>query len=227
MSFEAAGIRAIGYDIDGTMVDSEPLHVAAWHETLSLNGRNFADLPIAFQNTMAGRKPLAIATYMVGILGMGLSPQEFLGQKHANFMDKVRTDLRPMPGVVESVHRLGREFRLGIGTSLGRDYARLVLQVLGVTDEFEPGAIVTGDEITNGKPDPETYQVLAARLGVAPNEMAVLEDASSGIVSAKDAGSWCIAVENTAAAPQDVSRADIVVRSLNEVTVDLVRGLAR
>ena len=227
MSTKAQTIKAVCYDIDGTMIDSEPLHVAAWHETLRLNGRNFADLPPEFQHTMAGRKPIAIATFMVENLGVGISPEEFLEQKHANFMNKVRTDLRPMPGVVESVHRLRREFLLGIGTALGQEYAQLVLRVLGVTDCFEANAIVTGDEIAKGKPYPETYQTLALRLGVAPNEMVVLEDASSGIVSAKDAGSWCIAVENTEAAPQDVSRADVVVHSLDEVTSELVRSVIK
>jgi len=218
-------IKTIGYDIDGTMVDSEPLHVAAWHETLSRNNRKFADLPLEFQDTMAGRKPIAIAKFMVENLGITVSPDEFLAQKHTSFMDKVRTDLRSMPGVVESVQRLSGEFRLGIGTSLDRDYAELVLQVLGVTDMFEAEAIITGDDILHGKPDPETYQVLATRLGVMPHEMVVLEDARSGIASAKDAGSWCVAVENTEAAPQDVSRADIIVQSLDEVTTELIHSL--
>lgn len=216
-------IKAIGYDIDGTMVDSEPLHVVAWHETLERNQRQFSDLPLDFQNNMAGRKPIAIATFMVENLGITISPEEFLAQKHAAFMEKVKTDLRPMPGVVESVQRLSQVFALGIGTSLDRDYAELVLKVLDVTCSFS--AIVSGDQITHGKPDPETYLLLAEKLGVAPDEMAVLEDARSGIVSAKDAGSWCVAVENREAVPQDTSRADVVVHSLDEVTVELIRGL--
>lgn len=220
---ETLTINAVGYDIDGTMVDSEPLHVAAWYETLEQNGHSFGELPVGFQNTMAGRKPIDIASFMVENLGIKLSPETFLAQKHASFMGKVRTDLRHMPGVVESVRRLSKAFKLGIGTSLDRDYAELVLRVLDLTSEFS--VIVSGDQITHGKPDPETYLVLANKLGVTPQEMVVLEDARSGIVSAKDAGCWCIAVENIKAASQDTSRADVVTYSLNEVTVELIQSL--
>ncbi len=220
---ETFQIKAIGYDVDGTMVDSEPLHVAAWHETLALNHRRFEDLDPGFQATMAGRKPLAIATFMVESLRIPASPEVFLAQKHTSFMDKVRTDLRPMPGVVESVRRLSGNFALGIGTSLTREYVDLVLGGLGVASEFS--VIVTGDEIKHGKPDPETYQTLAARMQVDPRELAVLEDATSGILSAEAAGCKCVAVVNRDAAPQDASKADVIVYSLNDITVDLLNNL--
>lgn len=225
MIAEAINVMAIGYDVDGTMVDSEPLHVAAWHETLAINGRRFEDLPVEFQNTMAGRKPFAIATFMVGNLNLSVSPENFLSQKHSSFMDKVRTDLRPMPGVVESVGRFAGKYALGIGTSLDREYVDLVLNGLGVTDAFS--VIVTGDEIKHGKPDPETYLTLADRIRVDPRQMAVFEDATSGIASAKAAGCWCVAVENLNAVPQDTSQADIVVHSLNEVTDETIRRLGQ
>jgi beta-phosphoglucomutase-like phosphatase (HAD superfamily) len=218
-----AAIKAIGYDVDGTMVDSEPLHVASWHETLKLNGRKFEDLPADFQATMAGRKPLAIAAFMVESLKIPVTPEAFLTQKHATFMEKVRTDLRPMPGVVDSIKRFAGKYMLGIGTSLDRAYIDIVLDGLGVAEEFS--VIVTGDEIKHGKPDPETYQMLATRMGIQPQEMIVLEDATSGIASAKAAGCWCIAIENLNAVQQDTSQADIVVHSLNEITENLIDSL--
>ncbi len=220
MSNETKYITAVGYDVDGTMVDSEPLHVRAWHETLENYNRSFDELPVDFQNTIAGRKPLAIATYMIEKLGITVAPEEFLGYKHNSFMEKVKTDLRPMPGVVESVKRLGSEYVLGIGTSLDREYIDIVLDVLGVAKDF--AVIVTGDQIKNGKPDPETYLTLAQKLGVKPQQMVVLEDAKSGVESAKAAGSWCIAVDNKNAVPQNTSQADLVVESLEYVTADII-----
>jgi len=128
-----------------------------------------------------------------------------------------------MPGVVESIIRLGKEYALGIGTSLDRDYIDLVLRGLGVASAFN--IVVTGDEIKHGKPDPETYRTLANRMRVKPGELLVLEDAKSGIDAAKAAGCWCIAIENLTAAPQDTSQADTVVQSLNEVTEGLICSL--
>jgi HAD superfamily hydrolase (TIGR01509 family) len=225
MSVGESRIKAVGYDVDGTMVNSEPLHVAAWREAVELNQRNFADLPLEFQATMAGRKPHAIASFMVEELSMSTTAEEFLAQKHGRFMDQVRTGLQPMPGVVESVRRLGKEYMLGIGTSLDREYVGIVLARLGIEHAFSD--IVTGDQIQHGKPDPETYQVLANKMHIEPGEMVVLEDATSGVASAKAAGAWCIVVENLQAVPQDTSQADIVVRSLDEVTTQLVHNLGR
>jgi beta-phosphoglucomutase-like phosphatase (HAD superfamily) len=223
MSVDTPKITAIGYDVDGTMVDSEPLHVAAWNETLEANGGRFENLPEAFQHTMAGRKPLAIATYMVETLHLSTTAEDFLAQKREKFMDKVHKDLRPMPGVVESARRFAGKYALGIGTSLDHEYVDLVLHKLGLMDVFS--VIVTGDDVTHGKPDPETYLTLADRMKISPMHMMILEDATSGIASAKSAGCWCIAVENLAAAPQDTSRADLVVHSLNEVNDDTIRKL--
>jgi beta-phosphoglucomutase-like phosphatase (HAD superfamily) len=122
-----------------------------------------------------------------------------------------------MPGIVESVKRFRDQgFLLGIGTSLDRSYINLVLDKLGVRDLFT--TVVTGDEIKNGKPHPDTYLAVAEKLGVRPQECLVLEDAKSGIQSAKAAGCHCIAIENLNAVPQDTSQADLVVHSLNEVT---------
>src|SRR5437016_2487345 len=113
MSKEPFRIKAVGYDVDGTMVDSEPLHVAAWHEALEREGRKFEDLPKEFQATLAGRKPIAIASFMIESLRISTTPETFLAQKHEMFMQKVKTDLRPMLGVVESIKRFGRQYALG------------------------------------------------------------------------------------------------------------------
>lgn len=218
-------MQAIGYDVDGTMVDSEPLHVLAWQETLQDFDRTFSDLPVEFQNSMAGRKPAAIASFMVENLSLPTTPEEFLLKKQVNFMEKVKTDLRPMPGVVESVKRLGQKYKLGIGTSLDRAYVDVVLKILKIVDDFS--VIVTGDEIHNGKTHPETYLTLAAKMGVDPSDLVILEDAQSGIESAKSAGCICVAIENLEALPQDTSKADITVHSLDQVTIELLEQLVK
>ena len=131
--------------------------------------------------------------------------------------------LEPLPGVVESIRRFAGHYRLGIGTSLDRPYVDLILARLDVVDLFD--AIVTGDQVVYGKPDPETYMTLAARLGVKPQAMLVLEDAFSGIAAAKAAGCYCIAITTSRPAPQDTSQADIVVSSLNDITDETITKL--
>ncbi len=218
-------ISAVIYDVDGTMVNSEPLHVAAWDSALQTYGHELMDLSDNFRATMAGKKPIVIAEGMVQELELDVDPCDFLETKSVLFLEKVRTELEGMPGVVESVQRFSQGgHKLAIGTSLDREYINLILNKLGLTGSFE--VIVTGDQIKNGKPHPETYLMVAQKLGLDPSECAVLEDATSGIKSAKAAGMWCIAVENKNAVPQDTSEADVVVYSLDEVTSKLVCDIA-
>ena len=213
-------IKAIIYDVDGTMVDSEPLHVASWDKALQLYGHRLQDLSAQLRATMAGKKPTVIAKEMVEDLHLSVAPETLLQKKTAIFMKVMRTDLQGMLGIVESIKRFKKSgYKLGIGTSLTRDYVEIVLQKLNVQDFFD--VIVTGDEIKNGKPHPETYLTVARKLGLEPKECLVIEDATSGIQSAKKAGCYCIAIENPHAVPQDTSQADRVVDSLNEVSTDL------
>lgn len=217
-------IKAVIYDVDGTMVNSEPLHIEAWESALRGFDHSLLDLSEEFRATMAGKKPIVIADGMVSQLHLPVEPSVFLDTKSSIFLEKVTTELEGMPGVIESVNRLKNDgFVLAIGTSLDRDYINLVLARLGLESSFK--VIVTGDQIKNGKPHPETYLAVSNQLGIVPNECVVLEDATSGIKSAKAAGAWCVAVENKNAVPQDTSEADVVVYSLNEVTADLISHL--
>ncbi|MGB4799959.1 MAG: HAD family phosphatase [Candidatus Saccharimonadales bacterium] len=219
-------IKAVIYDVDGTMVDSEPLHVSAWDSALKLSGHNLLDLSEKFRATMAGKKPIEIAKGMVEELHLSVAPDEFLNTKSSIFLEKIETDLQGMPGIVDSVNRLSADgYDLAIGTSLDRNYINLVLARLGLTDSFQ--VIVTGDQIKNGKPHPETYLTVAEKLGCVPKECVVLEDATSGIQSAKAAGAWCVAVKNEYVVPQDTSEADLTIHTLHEVTSELIQSVSK
>lgn len=217
-------IKAVIYDVDGTMVDSEPLHVQAWDDALRQYAHKLPDLSEEFRSTMAGKKPIVIAGGMVDELGLRITPETLLQTKASIFMRLAGTGLKGMPGVVGSIkHFKAAGFRLAIGTSLHTEYIRLVLERLGVQTAFD--IIVTGDDIKNGKPHPETYLTVVQKLELEPRECVVLEDAKSGIESAKAAGCYCVAIENPNALPQNTSSADVVVGTLDEVTGKLLREL--
>lgn len=214
-------IKAVIYDVDGTMVNSEPLHVAAWDQALREYGFELLNLSESFRETMAGKKPIVIAQEMVEELTLPTVTENFLALKSSFFLEKAREHLEGMPGVVESVHRFkDAGYKLAIGTSLDKDYLDLILNRLNLAGLFD--AIVTGDQIKNGKPHPETYVTVFERLELEPTECVVLEDAQTGIQSAKAAGALCIAIINNDAVTQRTEEADIVVSSLNEVTLELI-----
>jgi len=217
-------IKAVIYDVDGTMVNSEPLHVAAWDKALQSHGHRLSDLSQEFQATMAGKKPIAIAEGMVSELGLSISSQQLMTAKSKLFLESTKTDLRGMQGVKASVQRCKQAgLLLAIGTSLDRDYVDLVLTRLGLRDVFD--VIVTGDQIEHGKPHPETYLTVCDQLRLQPSECVVIEDAQSGIQAAKAAGTWCVAVTDIAAMSQDTTEADVTISSLDDLTLELLSSL--
>ncbi len=217
-------IKAVIYDVDGTLINSEPLHVAAWDETLKKHGTSLKELPKEFVRMMAGKKPLVIATEMIDILNLKVDPNDFLRLKTQTYLNQIRKSLQEMPGATASVKRLKEAgYRLAIGTSLDRDLLDQLLTTLNIKNDFE--VIVTGDQIKKGKPDPETYQKVIGLLKLEPHECLVIEDAQTGIRSAKAANAWCVAVENAGAVKQDTSEADATIVSLDIVTSTFIESI--
>lgn len=215
-------IEGVIWDVDGTMVNSEPLHVAAWDAALAENEFHLEDLSEQVRSTMAGKKPIVIAGEMIEDLGLNVEPQSLLDRKTQIFWDSIATNLESMPGLVESIEALNkRGYRQAIGTSMTREYVQLVLKKFGLEKYFE--VIVVGEEVHKGKPDPETYLLVAKRLGIDPTLCVVVEDATSGILAAKSAGCFCIAIKNPNAVPQDLSKADAVIENLQEITSALLK----
>lgn len=214
-------IKAVIFDVDGTMVDSEPLHVLAWDRALQMYDHRLSDLSDERRSKIAGRKPLHIASDLIEWLDLQVKPEEFLKMRQKIFLDLIRTDIRPMPGLENSVKRLVKEgYLLGIGTAQYSEYINLVLDTLQLREYFQ--VVVTGDEIMHGKPHPETYLTVTKKLGVKPQDCVVIEDAESGIKSAKAAGCYCIAIENQNALKQDLSLADTIIISHDEVTKEFI-----
>ncbi len=218
-------IKAVIFDVDGTLIDSEPIHVAAWDATLQRFGHHLSEASETLRSTMAGKKPLVIATELIAEFGLSVPPAEFVQEKTDLFLGLYQTKVHPMPGVIDAIKRLNRSgYVLGIGTAMGKQNLLRVLHALDVTDFF--AATATGDDVLNGKPHPETYLTVAGKLGVPPGQCVVIEDSESGIASAKAAGCLCIALVTPHAIKQDTSKADKVITSFDVVDEEFIEQLA-
>ena len=131
----------------------------------------------------------------------------------------------PMPGAARTVGLLrGAGYPLAVSSSGARAYLETVLGRLALRDAFD--ALVSGEDVTHGKPDPEPYLLAARRLAVSPARCVVFEDAAVGVQSAKAAGMACIGVPNPAALRrQDLSPADLVLPSLERFELSLLDAL--
>jgi len=212
--------KAIIWDMDGVIVDTAPYHEEAWRETFQKRGVEFTDEE--FQRSFGQRNDTIIG----GVLGQTPS-QELIDaiadEKEASFRRKIRQHIGPLPGVMELLKTLAAAgFRQALASSAPLLNVRLIMKDLGIEGYFR--AMVTEKDVTEGKPSPQGFLLAARRLGVRPVDCIVIENAVVGVTAAKRAGMGCLAVTNTH--PRNrLEEADLVVDSLEEVTVTDVEGL--
>jgi beta-phosphoglucomutase-like phosphatase (HAD superfamily) len=202
-------IIAALFDLDGLAVDSEPLHVEAWRRAMLEAGAGWDP---AWIGPYFGQPVTATAAALAR--DHSLAPERVQALRDRHFDDLISDGIPPRPGLGEAVGMF-REAGLAVGlvTSGIRDYVEHALQGL---DGVAFDAIVTREDVSRPKPDPEPYRRGAEALGVQPARCAALEDAPTGIASALGAGMIAVAVPNEHTAGLDFGHASHVADSLVE-----------
>lgn len=207
------------FDLDGVIVDSEPLQYRAYAEVLGGLGVSIAREEYAREWIARGHGPeYAVRTYRLSI-----TPAELRARKTDVYERLLRTEVRPMPGARDALDRLGVAFLVGLATNSSRHDTEIVLDAFALGGRFE--AIVTRELYSEAKPAPDAYLTAARLLGLDPRRCVVVEDSERGVGAARRAGCRSVAVPNQMTAGQDFSPADRIVRSLDDVTAELVQGL--
>ena len=185
-------IEALLFDLDGLLVDSEPLTQLAVGELLRRHGCELALTPELVER-LTGRRIPEILAVLAELCGLAVPLDELNEAFEAQRLVTLRGRLRAFPGAAE-VLAFGRAagVRLGLATSGRRAYADAVLAEAGLAGRFD--AEVTGEDVARGKPAPDTYLLAASRLGVAPAACVVFEDAPNGVAAAVAAGMRAVAV---------------------------------
>lgn len=212
--------RAFIFDFDETIIDLEPQHTAAYVALCRDLGSDYADMPESFR-TGSGRRIIDDIREMRAHFRWQESEEQLLERRLVHFDRACReADLQPMDGVIETIRALQRtNIPMAITSSAVKSSIEEILTRLEVRDAFE--LIVDGSEVTHGKPDPEAYLLTAKKLNVQPRECVVFEDSHVGVIAAKKAGMYCVAVRNPRAQQrQDLSAADVVLESMREVDVN-------
>jgi beta-phosphoglucomutase len=199
--------RAVLWDLDGTLVDSEDYHWRSWQHALALDGVRvtYDD----FKRTFGQRNE----TILRGWLGADVSPDRLDRVADAKEVEYRRLaaeyGLTPLPGAAEWLARLQADgWRQAIASSAPRLNVEVMLRALHLERYFD--AIVSSEDVSNGKPDPEVFLTAAARLHVPPSRCIVVEDAPAGIEAARRAGMRSIGVGG-------VQGENVTVRTLSDV----------
>ena len=216
-------IKGIIYDLDDLLVNSDYLHIQAFEAVLKEYGCSFDKLPSGMKESFVGRRISDIAKEVISYFNLNVDFDYFYKRRMVIFLKIAEKNLEMMPGAMHSLSLFRNRFKLAIASSGAMEYINLVISKFKLGRCFD--VIVSGDDVTKGKPDPETYIVAARKLGLKPSECAVLEDAHAGIESAKKAGCKCIAIRNPNTPPQDMSKADIILDSLEKISVEMINKL--
>ena len=213
-------IAAAIFDFDETIIDLEPQHTAAHEALCRVMGNDYAQMPESYR-TASGRRIVDDIREMRAHFGWSQSEDELMSMRQRAFDDACRTSssLSLMPGAAKTIrelHDLG--IPLAIASSAVGSSIDILLRRFELRDCFD--LIVDGSEVVQGKPDPESYLLTAKKLGVDVRECVVFEDSHVGVLAAKRAGAYCVAVRNRRAHQhQDLSMADLVLDSFEQLDV--------
>lgn len=174
-------LKALLFDMDGTMIDSDPIHIAVFIEFLAVFGVRLTEAE--YMANMHGRQNVDIFREILP----DADPHALDKAKEAAYRTRLGPDTQPMPGLRDLLAFAEREgLKTAVVTNACRENVEKVLSVFGMSDRFD--AISLGDDCEHGKPHPEAYLNALAALGLAADEALAFEDSPSGIRAATGAG---------------------------------------
>lgn len=186
-------LKAILFDLDGTLANTDPIHFQTWKDLLVEYG---LDIDTEFYRShFSGRRNQEIINDLLPHLS-SQEGEQLSWDKEAEFRDRAQAILTPMPGLLDVLHWTDTQaIQRAVVTNAPAENAQFMIQVLNLEDVFP--LVVLGDELPVGKPDPLPYQTGLEQLGVSATEAIAFEDSSSGIRSAISAGIPTIGVAST------------------------------
>ncbi len=189
---DATKLRAVVFDLDGLLVNTEDLYEKAGETVLRRRGRTYdADL----REQMMGRPVSDAIQLMIDCHSLPDTLESLMCECRDVLAAFMEESLATMPGVEKLLDELATAgIPIAVATSATPEYAEYVLTKLGLKERFR--FVLTSADIRHGKPNPEVYLLAAERLGIPPSQMMVLEDSGNGCRAAVEAGAFTVAVPN-------------------------------
>jgi HAD superfamily hydrolase (TIGR01509 family) len=204
--------KAVIFDMDGVIVDSEPRHESAFLEVVRQIGFGNS-LSLRFED-FVGRSDHELWVAFIDKHHPSQTLEELMEMKRQRVVEIIRQEQPLFDGLPDLVEELAPRYCLGVASGSDRLVVEEVLALKGLRRFFS--SVVTASDVAHGKPEPDIFLQTAELLGVAPSECWVIEDSKPGIAAGLAAGMRVIAITNTHPA-EELSRAHHVVRSYPEI----------
>lgn len=216
-------LAGVIFDFDGVIVDSHPLHLQAWKAFLLSQGKVVSDAELSF--VQEGAKREEILRHFLG----DITPEQTgrYGDEKDKLFQARAHEIKLVSGFAEFLTQLDADgLPSAVATSGSRRRVQQALDVFNLRTRFR--AVVTGEDVVRGKPDPALFLLAAQALQVDPSCTLVCEDAVAGVIAAKNAGMMCLAIAaNRRGSLLKEAGADLVVEDFAHTSVDDVTGLFR
>jgi HAD superfamily hydrolase (TIGR01509 family) len=216
-------LRAVIFDMDGVIIDSQPYHFA-------VEEKIFRELGFAVteeeSHSFVGMAGDLMWEYLKNKFGLQESIAELVA-----FDNRIRVDyfaslekVTPIPGIVDLLDELGRNnIKIALASSSSVEVINVFISKLGIGHYFQQ--IISGDFVEKGKPAPDIFIHTAQALQEAAADCVVIEDSANGVKAAKAAGMKCIGFSNANSGDQDLSLADMVIDDFKKVNLHLMQSL--
>lgn len=216
-------LTTVIFDFDGVLADTERLHLRAFQEVFQARGWTLRE-SVYFDRYLGYHDEGLVAAFDAdeGLQLADRDREALVAEKGRVFAAYLERGDVLFPDARACIAALGTRFTLGIASGALEIEIRHILSAAGLVDRFR--AIVSADDVSACKPDPEPYLTAARRLGVDPAACLAIEDSPPGLEAARAADMRTVGVTTTA--PRDHLRADLVVDRLAEVTPAVLAGLA-
>jgi beta-phosphoglucomutase family hydrolase len=215
-------LKAVIFDMDGVLIDSEPFH-------LVVNEKIFANLGINLgeeeYHGFIGTTHKDMWSTIKKRYNLPQSVPELVNMQVSGNINYIKNEkIEEIKGISDLLSKIALEnIKIGIASSSPTEVIELVINKLGISNYFS--AIVGGEEIKKGKPSPDIFLKAAKRLDAKPSDCTVIEDSKNGVLAAKAAGMKCVGFKNPNSGNQDLRKADLIADKYDSLNVSTLKDL--
>ncbi|MBN2858936.1 MAG: HAD family phosphatase [Sphaerochaetaceae bacterium] len=216
-------IDTVIFDMDGVLIDSEPIHWQVNQDYFASIGAPILD--DEYSDRFVGLPLDKMLEHIKETRGIDRSIEEMFTESMANHLEAFsNADLVAVPGIPELIRALKKKgFNLAVGSSSASQLIDIILSKIGLKEYFD--ITVSGFEVDHGKPAPDIFLEVASRFKVNPEHCLVIEDSALGIKAAKSANMKVVGVRNNTSGNQNLSQADLLVHGFSEESRDRIFAL--